>query len=97
MNCYIFILLVLTVSYSCSSQEDAAGPAKRTKMPIQTDVHWISESGVIDCFVLLGPTPSKVLTQYAELTGGDVIQRDICYLQSTMVDLGLCDGGQVGV
>lgn len=69
------------MSYSCSSQEDVAGPAKRTRMPIQTDVHWISESGVIDCFVLLGPTPSQVLTQYAQLTGGDIIHCDYYYLQ----------------
>ncbi|XP_031435628.1 neutral alpha-glucosidase C [Clupea harengus] len=51
------------------SEEDMAAPGKRSRTPIQTDVHWISESGVIDCFILLGPTPSQVLSQYAQLTG----------------------------
>jgi len=31
--------------------------------------HWFSESGIVDFFVLLGPTPSKVSSQYAALTG----------------------------
>ncbi|KAI5615625.1 hypothetical protein C0J50_0306, partial [Silurus asotus] len=35
----------------------------------QTDVRWISESGIIDVFIMLGPTPSDVFMQYASLTG----------------------------
>uniref|UniRef100_A0A8C3A078 Glucosidase alpha, neutral C n=1 Tax=Cyclopterus lumpus TaxID=8103 RepID=A0A8C3A078_CYCLU len=35
----------------------------------QTDVHWLSESGVIDCMVLLGPGPQQLFTQYGQLTG----------------------------
>lgn len=35
----------------------------------QTDVRWISESGIIDAFILLGPTPKELFTQYASLTG----------------------------
>nr|XP_005988915.2 PREDICTED: neutral alpha-glucosidase AB isoform X1 [Latimeria chalumnae] len=35
----------------------------------QTDVRWMSESGIIDVFVLLGPSPSQVFSQYASLTG----------------------------
>uniref|UniRef100_A0A8C1R3S9 Integrator complex subunit 5 n=1 Tax=Cyprinus carpio TaxID=7962 RepID=A0A8C1R3S9_CYPCA len=35
----------------------------------QTDVRWISESGIIDVFIMLGPKPSKVFSQYASLTG----------------------------
>uniref|UniRef100_A0A8C6L5G7 Glucosidase alpha, neutral C n=1 Tax=Nothobranchius furzeri TaxID=105023 RepID=A0A8C6L5G7_NOTFU len=35
----------------------------------QTDVHWLSESGVIDCMVLLGPSPHQLFHQYAQLTG----------------------------
>lgn len=38
----------------------------------QTDVRWISESGIIDVFIMLGPTPSDVFTQYASLTGTHV-------------------------
>ncbi|XP_061786436.1 neutral alpha-glucosidase AB isoform X1 [Nerophis lumbriciformis] len=35
----------------------------------QTDVRWISESGIIDVFIMLGPTPKDVFAQYASLTG----------------------------
>uniref|UniRef100_H2LBW7 Neutral alpha-glucosidase AB n=1 Tax=Oryzias latipes TaxID=8090 RepID=H2LBW7_ORYLA len=35
----------------------------------QTDVRWISESGIIDVFIMLGPTPKHVFSQYASLTG----------------------------
>ncbi|XP_077396145.1 neutral alpha-glucosidase C isoform X2 [Festucalex cinctus] len=38
-----------------------------------TDVHWMSEIGVIDCMVLLGPTPAQMYRQYAELTGYQVL------------------------
>lgn len=38
-------------------------------MQPQTDVHWLSESGVIDCTVLLGPSPHQLFSQYAQLTG----------------------------
>lgn len=35
----------------------------------QTDVRWISESGIIDVFIMLGPRPKDVFSQYASLTG----------------------------
>ncbi|XP_052275424.1 neutral alpha-glucosidase AB-like isoform X2 [Dreissena polymorpha] len=35
----------------------------------QTDTHWISESGVVDVFIMLGPTAQDVFYQYAQLTG----------------------------
>ncbi|XP_059811360.1 neutral alpha-glucosidase AB isoform X2 [Hypanus sabinus] len=35
----------------------------------QTDVRWMSESGIIDVFLLLGPSPFDVFKQYASLTG----------------------------
>uniref|UniRef100_A0A9J7YEL6 Glucosidase II alpha subunit a n=2 Tax=Cyprinus carpio TaxID=7962 RepID=A0A9J7YEL6_CYPCA len=35
----------------------------------QTDVRWMSESGIIDVFIMLGPKPADVFTQYASLTG----------------------------
>ncbi|CAK6432330.1 unnamed protein product [Pipistrellus nathusii] len=35
----------------------------------RTDVHWMSESGIIDVFLLTGPTPFDVFKQYASLTG----------------------------
>jgi alpha 1,3-glucosidase len=35
----------------------------------QVDTRWFSESGVIDVFMMLGPTPADVFHQYAQLTG----------------------------
>ena len=34
-----------------------------------TRTHWFSESGVLDLFVFLGPTPKDVISSYTELTG----------------------------
>lgn len=34
-----------------------------------TQTHWISESGLIDVFVFLGPEPKDVIKSYSELTG----------------------------
>jgi mannosyl-oligosaccharide alpha-1,3-glucosidase len=34
-----------------------------------TKSHWISESGLVDVFVFLGPTPKDITQQYGELTG----------------------------
>uniref|UniRef100_A0ABM5F4K0 Neutral alpha-glucosidase AB isoform X1 n=1 Tax=Pogona vitticeps TaxID=103695 RepID=A0ABM5F4K0_9SAUR len=34
----------------------------------QTDVRWMSESGIIDVFLLLGPSPNDIFRQYASLT-----------------------------
>jgi alpha-glucosidase (family GH31 glycosyl hydrolase) len=34
-----------------------------------TNVQWITESGMLDLFVLAGPGPREVLQQYAVLTG----------------------------
>ncbi|KAH8110571.1 alpha-glucosidase [Phellopilus nigrolimitatus] len=35
--------------------------------------HWVSESGVLDTFLLPGPTPAAVAAQYARLTGAPVL------------------------
>lgn len=35
----------------------------------EMNTHWISESGIIDVFFLMGPKPSDVFSQYASLTG----------------------------
>ncbi|KAK0813818.1 glucosidase II [Friedmanniomyces endolithicus] len=34
-----------------------------------TNTHWISESGLLDVFVMLGPKPQDVIGAYSELTG----------------------------
>ncbi|XP_021796159.1 neutral alpha-glucosidase C isoform X5 [Papio anubis] len=46
------------------------GPvAAKQKVKSRTHVHWMSESGIIDVFLLTGPTPSDVFKQYSHLTG----------------------------
>lgn len=41
---------------------------KQREVP-KTDIRWMSESGVVDVFLLMGPTPHDVFKQYAQLTG----------------------------
>ncbi|XP_039744342.1 neutral alpha-glucosidase C isoform X5 [Pteropus medius] len=43
--------------------------AAKQKVTSRTNVHWMSESGIIDVFLLTGPTPSDVFKQYSSLTG----------------------------
>ncbi|KDR75547.1 hypothetical protein GALMADRAFT_97215 [Galerina marginata CBS 339.88] len=38
-----------------------------------TETHWISESGILDTFLLPGPTAEDVFRQYAKLTGAPVM------------------------
>ncbi|XP_038158687.1 neutral alpha-glucosidase C-like, partial [Cyprinodon tularosa] len=60
----------VNIKYSTSdNQDDQTPPVKRRRLRPQTDVHWLSESGVIDCMVLLGPRPQQLFKQYAQLTG----------------------------
>ncbi|KAA1470514.1 alpha-glucosidase [Dentipellis sp. KUC8613] len=37
--------------------------------PASSQTHWVSESGILDLFILPGPTPDAVFAQYARLTG----------------------------
>ncbi|PIL32749.1 hypothetical protein GSI_04864 [Ganoderma sinense ZZ0214-1] len=37
--------------------------------PKSTTSHWISETGILDVFILPGPTPADIFTQYTRLTG----------------------------
>ena len=39
------------------------------KSAVDSQTHWISESGILDVFVLLGPTPKDISQTYGELTG----------------------------
>ncbi|KAF9816794.1 hypothetical protein IEO21_03874 [Rhodonia placenta] len=43
---------------------DVAHPTPRS-----TETHWISESGILDVFLMPGPTPADVFGQYTRLTG----------------------------
>ncbi|KAF7290112.1 Glycoside hydrolase family 31 protein [Mycena chlorophos] len=38
-----------------------------------TQTHWISESGILDIFLMPGPTTDEVFAQYARLTGTQVL------------------------
>ncbi|CAN9502604.1 unnamed protein product [Ophioblennius macclurei] len=57
------------VHITYSGAQDEAPAAKRRRVPPHADVRWLSESGVLDCSVLLGPGPQQVFMQYAQLTG----------------------------
>uniref|UniRef100_A0A8C0U8C1 Glucosidase alpha, neutral C n=1 Tax=Cyanistes caeruleus TaxID=156563 RepID=A0A8C0U8C1_CYACU len=46
----------------------AAETAKQRAVPL-TDVRWMSESGIIDVFLLMGPTAFDTFKQFAQLTG----------------------------
>uniref|UniRef100_A0A803VP62 Glucosidase alpha, neutral C n=1 Tax=Ficedula albicollis TaxID=59894 RepID=A0A803VP62_FICAL len=46
----------------------AAEIAKQRAVPL-TDVRWMSESGIIDVFLLMGPTAFDIFKQFAQLTG----------------------------
>lgn len=40
-----------------------------TKSDNSVEAHFMSESGVIDMFILMGPKPKDAIRQYASLTG----------------------------
>eukprot|EP00076_Gallus_gallus_P040943 XP_025006481.1 neutral alpha-glucosidase C isoform X1 [Gallus gallus] len=48
--------------------ESAADISKQRAVPV-TDVRWMSESGIIDVFLLMGPTAFDIFKQFAQLTG----------------------------
>ncbi|KAL6918721.1 hypothetical protein FSST1_002747 [Fusarium sambucinum] len=41
-----------------------------------TNTHWISEAGLLDVFVFLGPTPNDVLKDYVSLTGTTALPQE---------------------
>ncbi|KAM4014344.1 neutral alpha-glucosidase C isoform 2-T3 [Anomaloglossus baeobatrachus] len=47
----------------------ASPDMKKHKAVPEKAIRWMSESGVVDVFLLNGPAPCDVLKQYAELTG----------------------------
>ncbi|GAA5975399.1 hypothetical protein JCM11641_004253 [Rhodosporidiobolus odoratus] len=49
---------------SKTSEDGDAGPAGLT-----TSTHWMSESGILDLFVFLGPSSLDIVDQFTELTG----------------------------
>lgn len=56
----------------------------------QTDTRWVSESGIIDIFIILGPRPHDVFRQYSSLTGRPTLppvsgQRGSCDYHMTVM------------
>lgn len=49
--------------------KESSNPLSLGKAKTNTQTHWISESGILDLFVLLGPNPSDLTAKYGELTG----------------------------
>ncbi|XP_075048690.1 neutral alpha-glucosidase C [Mixophyes fleayi] len=47
----------------------AAPDIRKLRAVPNVDVRWMSESGIVDVFLLLGPTPLDVFKQYVQLTG----------------------------
>ncbi|TCD66261.1 hypothetical protein EIP91_001590 [Steccherinum ochraceum] len=41
-----------------------------------TETHWISESGILDVFIMPGPTPKDIFAQYSGLTGTQALPAD---------------------
>lgn len=48
--------------------------------PPQVDCHFMSESGIIDTFFMLGPNPKDVFRQYTKLTGSAPLPQVIIYI-----------------
>lgn len=51
-------------STKSSSNSTDGGPAAKT-----TTTHWMTESGILDLFVFLGPSSETIFDQYTSLTG----------------------------
>uniref|UniRef100_A0A8C3HFX0 Glucosidase alpha, neutral C n=1 Tax=Chrysemys picta bellii TaxID=8478 RepID=A0A8C3HFX0_CHRPI len=59
------------VEINTKAHVPSRSPPDITKQRVvpQTDVRWMSESGIIDVFLLMGPNPFDIFKQYAQLTG----------------------------
>jgi len=49
--------------------KDSKNPLSLGGSKTNTQTHWVSESGLLDVFVFLGPTPHDITQKYGELTG----------------------------
>jgi alpha 1,3-glucosidase len=52
-----------------TKSKESGNPLSLGASKTTTHTHWISESGILDVFVFLGPTPKDLTTAYGELTG----------------------------
>ncbi|MBE3109168.1 MAG: glycoside hydrolase family 31 protein, partial [Acidobacteria bacterium] len=60
------------ITKSKSTNPSALGAAGKTS----THTHWISESGLLDVFIFLGPTPKDIAKAYGELTGTTALPQE---------------------
>ncbi|XP_072284039.1 neutral alpha-glucosidase C isoform X2 [Pyxicephalus adspersus] len=56
-----------------SHLQPAAPDTRKQKAVPKKDIRWMSESGIVDVFLLLGPMPQDVFNQYAQLTGTQIL------------------------
>jgi alpha 1,3-glucosidase len=52
-----------------TKSKDSSNPLSLGKAKTTTHTHWISENGIMDVFVFLGPSPRDLTAAYGELTG----------------------------
>ena len=52
-----------------SSISSLFASSDNTDSALQVSTHWMSESGIIDLFVMAGPKPMDIFRQYATITG----------------------------
>ncbi|XP_053553897.1 neutral alpha-glucosidase C isoform X2 [Bombina bombina] len=64
-TCGIFWLNASETLVEVKTKEDV----QKQRFMRRTDVRWMSESGIVDIFLLMGPAPQDVFKQYAQLTG----------------------------
>ncbi|CAI6096275.1 unnamed protein product [Clonostachys chloroleuca] len=57
--------------------KDSINPLSLSTPKTTTKTHWISESGILDVFVLLGPTPKDLTSTYGELTGYSAMPQEL--------------------
>jgi len=62
-----FACVISTCKENEAHIADLLVPSSATRPQVET--HWFSESGVIDLFLMFGPTVNDVFRQYQQLTG----------------------------
>lgn len=56
-------------SPSAGMLSSMVGFVSNQKQDSKRETHWFSETGVLDVFFMVGPTPKQVAKQYAQITG----------------------------
>ncbi|XP_077320961.1 neutral alpha-glucosidase C isoform X2 [Lithobates pipiens] len=67
-------LVEINSKAALQSQLQSNSPDIRKQKAVpKMDIRWMSESGIVDVFLLLGPMPQNVFNQYAQLTGTQIL------------------------